>query len=1102
MGIDRPKFKQLIKEFKFKELFNELGWNYVKKEIPLSIDEKPYLFRGIAEKQQFIILECVPQSGSVFPDSATRKKMDREISKLFLEHLIIFVDSEKTKQIWQLCIRQANKPLITHEVTLYSHQAPDIILQKLSGLLFTLEEEGNIGLVDVVRRVSEVFDKNADKVTKKFYDQFRKEHQTFLKFIEGIDSVIERDWYASLMLNRLMFIYFIQKKGFLDKNENYLRDKLDWSQKRKGKDNFYSFYRDFLLMLFHKGLGNSVRNQQLLEEIGEIPYLNGGLFDEHHIEKDNSIKIPDGAFENIFNFFDQYNWHLDYRATATGKDINPDVIGYIFEKYINDRAAMGAYYTKEDITGYISKNTIIPFLFDEVKKQCATAFQDDSSLWKMLQDDPDRYIYDAVKYGIYDENGDVRPLPPEIEIGVDTTRPNLLERRKDWNKKAPQEYGLPTEIWREYVERRQRYFDIREKITNGDIREINDFITYNLNITQFAQDSVENYEGSDFIIACSKAIRKITILDPTCGSGAFLFAAMNILEPLYETCIKRMREFVEEDDAGNGRKYPRFRETLATIEYHPNEKYYIFKSIILNNLYGVDIMNEAVEIAKLRLFLKLAATVEVDYSKKNMGLEPLPDLDFNIRCGNTLVGFATKDEIDKIFSEKLDLYNTKDKIYEKMDVVAHAFQRFKEIQLSDSDVGHDDFHKAKGALEDRLAELNDDLNRYLASEYGIDADKKPQGYEKWKSSHQPFHWLAEFYEIIHGNGGFDVIIGNPPYVEYSKIRNRYRILSFNTIDSGNIYAFIIERSLSLLKDKSYISMIIQLSAFCTPRMISFQDEVEKKTSHLFISFYDDRPGKLFDGLEHIRVAIFIGKKHICNQSNIYTTTYNKFYSIFRPYLFDSLKYIKNINPRYNWSFIKISSNQESQIVHKINQIGTHITDTLNDKKNKNYVYYGYGYGYWGKILNFKSFFKGEKIEYSTGDKYLYIRDSIDNNIIVSLMNSNLFYWYYVNFSDGHNFTKTVIGAMPFKLPNKNISDQLCNLCIILMNDLSDKSSRKSAYYKSTGKVEYDEFYPKLSKSIIDDIDKVLAEHYGFTEEELDFIINYDIKYRMGGELEV
>jgi hypothetical protein len=63
-----------------------------------------------------------------------------------------------------------------------------------------------------------------------------------------------------------------------------------------------------------------------------------------------------------------------------------------------------------------------------------------------------------------------------------------------------------------------------------------------------------------------------------------------------------------------------------------------------------------------------------------------------------------------------------------------------------------------------------------------------------------------------------------------------------------------------------------------------------------------------------------------------------------------------------------------------------------------------------------------------------------------------------------------------------------------------KSRRRIYVYKTTGEVEYDEFYMKLSKPIIDEIDKVLARHYGFTEEELDFIINYDIKYRMGDEL--
>ena len=117
------------------------------------------------------------------------------------------------------------------------------------------------------------------------------------------------------------------------------------------------------------------------------------------------------------------------------------------------------------------------------------------------------------------------------------------------------------------------------------------------------------------------------------------------------------------------------------------------------------------------------------------------------------------------------------------------------------------------------------------------------------------------------------------------------------------------------------------------------------------------------------------------------------------------------------------------------------------------------------------------------------------------MNSSLFYWFYVNYSDGHNFTKHVISSISFSAPSSVVSEKMVSLIDSLMTDLTKQSNRKSAYFKSTGNVEYDEFYPKLSKPIIDQIDCLLAQHYGFTHEELDFIINYDIKYRMGKELD-
>ena len=120
----------------------------------------------------------------------------------------------------------------------------------------------------------------------------------------------------------------------------------------------------------------------------------------HDLERDNEdIHIPDEAFQKIFDFFDAYQWHLDDRPLRNDNEINPDVLGYIFEKYINQKQ-MGAYYTKEDITGYISRNTIIPFLFDRAKKECSIAFKPGGGVWRLLADDPDRYFYEAVRHGI------------------------------------------------------------------------------------------------------------------------------------------------------------------------------------------------------------------------------------------------------------------------------------------------------------------------------------------------------------------------------------------------------------------------------------------------------------------------------------------------------------------------------------------------------------------------------------------------------------------------------------------------------------------------------------------------------------------------------
>jgi hypothetical protein len=209
-------------------------------------------------------------------------------------------------------------------------------------------------------------------------------------------------------------------------------------------------------------------------------------------------------------------------------------------------------------------------------------------------------------------------------------------------------------------------------------------------------------------------------------------------------------------------------------------------------------MEEAVEICRLRLFLKLVAQVEPDPRKENLGVEPLPDIDFNIRAGNTLVGFTTIDEVRKSQEGKLGFADREiAEIETQAAAVETMFASFRRMQTT---VKPDSSQLAasKKALRDAMRRLADRLDRYLAGQYGIDcgtgvppvaeaitakmAVPQEQKFQHWRSTHQPFHWITEFYGIMShsGGGGFDAIIGNPPYVEYSKVSRDYKIKGFTT----------------------------------------------------------------------------------------------------------------------------------------------------------------------------------------------------------------------------------------------------------------------------------------------------------------------------------
>ncbi len=372
------------------------------------------------------------------------------------------------------------------------------------------------------------------------------------------------------------------------------------------------------------------------------------------------ISIADEAFEKVLSLFARYSWNLDDTPEGKDDEINPDVLGYIFEKYINQKA-FGAYYTRPQITEYLCDRTIHKLIVDRVN----TALSD--------------------KY--------------------------------------------------------QPFEDINDLLINLD--------------------------GNVCRLLVEDIIPNLSILDPACGSGAFLVAALKTLISVYSAAIGTIKL---QGDARN-------KKWLREIEKkHKSLPYFIKKRIVTDNLYGVDIMEEATEIAKLRLFLALVASVDnVDE------LEPLPNIDFNIMAGNSLIGLIKVDQtaFDNVGNSKqgnllqpLKADNYKKILEDKNQSIElykkHAFKSGEEQGTSqDSRLSNlkKDIEKLNQKSQVKLNDLLlDEFNnlkiKYEEKQLTGKAKKRPLTTEDIKVL-KPFHWGYHFDKVL--KNGVDAIITNPPW---------------------------------------------------------------------------------------------------------------------------------------------------------------------------------------------------------------------------------------------------------------------------------------------------------------------------------------------------
>ena len=213
---------------------------------------------------------------------------------------------------------------------------------------------------------------DVEKVTERFFSEYKLVFDSVKGSIEGIPNEEQKHLFTQKLFNRLMFIAFVQKKGWLEFNGSQNYFEALWQDYQKAKSQpFGNFYRDRLSHLFFAGLNDPDRqgDEKLIKLIGDVPYLNGGLFEEDASEMVPGIVVPDRAIEDILTkLFDRFNFTVS-ESTPLDVDVavDPEMLGKVFEELVTDRHGSGSYYTPKPIVAFMCRETLKGYL----KSKCA-----------------------------------------------------------------------------------------------------------------------------------------------------------------------------------------------------------------------------------------------------------------------------------------------------------------------------------------------------------------------------------------------------------------------------------------------------------------------------------------------------------------------------------------------------------------------------------------------------------------------------------------------------------------------------------------------------------------------------------------------------------
>ena len=709
----------------------------------------------------------------------------------------------------------------------YSHTAKSRVVQ-----LLQLEEAPTFD------ELEDAF--SVEKVAKEFFEKYKELHGEVYDEIVRLtnsDKKLKEDFekttlkpedFAKRLLGQIVFLYFLEKKGWLGVRKDSSGNFGQWGSGSKkflrelyNKKDYKNFFNDVLEPLFYESLAKERDNDYYKQLDCKIPFLNGGLFEpiNDYDWTGTDVFIDNAVFERIFDVFDQYNFTVkEDEPLEKEVAVDPEMLGKVFERLleVKDRKSKGAFYTPREIVHYMCQQSLINYLKTNTKI----------------------------------ERKDIETLIYTGEMTV----PNAIRHLEKLSRK------LISDV--------EKSFLLPDSI-------------------------VENAKLID------KLLVDIKVADPAVGSGAFLVGMM--------TEIVKARYSIT----------PYFSKS----EQIERNAYDLKRDCIEKALHGVDIEPSAVDIAKLRLWLSLIVD-EDDPSK----IKPLPNLDYKIMCGNSLL---EEFEGIKLFNEKLlGETNTKgqekeklkaqqdllykeageiavgkkadngrrigiqkelkklekevkelDKEYDTSEqaglwsqtIIKKSKEKFAELQKLHVEFFNEANRKKKKYLSDRINQLEWEFIEETLKEVGNENSLNRLNTIMQSKSKPFFLWKLKFSDIYQREkSGFDVLLGNPPYVRQEEILDYKQYLSkeYAVFSSrADLYTYFYEKAINLLNTKGTLAFITSNKFMRAKYGDKLRDYLKNRTR--LMSIIDFGSLHMFEAITNTAVII-LRKESIPNNEFIFS----------------------------------------------------------------------------------------------------------------------------------------------------------------------------------------------------------------------------------------